>query len=72
MLVYGIKTPIITGALLFFCIAASSELASATKKPTQKPRAPAIMQEEAKKICAKAYGLFYKAVVRNEQVICNI
>jgi len=63
---------LLAASALAIWVTLSCEVASATKKNTQKPRAPAITQEEAKKICAKAYGLFYKAVVRNGQVICYI
>lgn len=61
------KAALITAAAIGLSVVLSSEAATATKK---KP--PTITQEQAKKICAKAYGLFYKAVVRNGQVICYI
>lgn len=66
------KPRLIAGCVLALLVAFSSEGYSATKKKTQKPPPPAITQEQARKICAKAYGLFYKAEVRRGQVICYI
>ncbi|MFO0993023.1 MAG: hypothetical protein U1E67_13950 [Hyphomicrobiales bacterium] len=66
------KACLMAGCALALLVALSSEGASATKKKPQKPPPPAITQEQARKICAKAYGLFYKAEVRRGQVICYI
>lgn len=70
-MVHGIstlpKTCVLAASALAIWATLSVDVAAATKK---KP--PAITQEQAKKICIKAYGVIYKAVVRNGQVICYI
>lgn len=76
MLVFGLMTKarayVAAGCALALLVALSSEATSATKKKPQKPPTQTITQEQARKICAKAYGLFYKAEVRRGQVICYI
>jgi len=69
----GLYTLVMAGSALILSVALSCEAVSATMKSTKKRATPTITQEQAKKICAKQYGLFYKAEVRKgNQVICYI